>query len=151
MVGLKNWKGKILLCTPILGFLTFSLPLVLWTGTHCLPPWDFLYTVLILGSPTSASDSLPWQYQLLMTSLYQIYTCHGEFLCQSHYQSQYFVQHNRHRTIWPDSWVIEFRLPKNGTNKIEICLFQAPIHSPMNPEKKKLIPYIYNASNKDPF
>ena len=33
---------------------------------------------------------------------------------------------------------------------LTICLFRAPIHSPMNPEKKTLIPYINNVSNKDP-
>ena len=31
-----------------------------------------------------------------------------------------------------------------------ICLFPAPIHSPWT-QKKTLIPYIYKASNKDPF
>ena len=32
-----------------------------------------------------------------------------------------------------------------------ICLFRTAIHFPMNREKKTLIPYIYNAYNKDPF
>ena len=48
---------------------------------------------------------------------------------------------------------------KRGTNKSReprsgsrtICLFRATIHSPMNPEKNTLIPYIYNVSSKDSF
>ena len=36
------------------------------------------------------------------------------------------------------------------TAKRAICLFRTAIHFPWT-EKKTLIPYIYNASNKDPF
>ena len=41
------------------------------------------------------------------------------------------------------------REPQSGSRVI--CLFRAAIYSPMNPEKKTLIPYIYNVSNKDSF
>ena len=44
-----------------------------------------------------------------------------------------------------------------GTNKSReprseaICLFRTAIHFPWTEKKKTLIPYIYNASNKNPF
>ena len=41
------------------------------------------------------------------------------------------------------------REPQSGSRAT--YWFRAPIHSPMNPVKKTLIPYIYNASSIDPF
>ena len=48
---------------------------------------------------------------------------------------------------WIGAWDKQIMWTANGS--LTIRLFRTPIHSPMNPEKKTLIPYIYNVSNKD--
>ena len=55
--------------------------------------------------------------------------------------------------VWIVARTNKSREPRSGSRvRGSRDLFvRATIHTPMNPEKKTLIPYIYNVSNKDSF